>query len=119
MPLMGLIEVGPIRVFAHHGCLPEEARIGGQYRVEVSVRGDFKKAERSDELQDTIDYGRVTAIVHEQMAVRSSLIEHVAARILDAMRREWPERGHWRVRVVKERPPVQGDAEAACYTIEG
>jgi len=115
---MGLIEVGPVRVFAHHGCLPEEARIGGHYRVEVSVTGDFGEAERSDELRDTIDYGKVTAIVHEQMAVRSNPIEHVAARILVAMKREWPERGQWRIRVVKERPPVEGDAEAACYTIE-
>jgi dihydroneopterin aldolase len=116
---MGLIEVGPIRVFAHHGCLPEEARIGGHYRVEVSVRGDFSDAEQGDDLHDTIDYGKVTAIVHEQMAVRGNLIEHVAARILDAMKHEWPGRGHWRVRVLKERPPVEGDAEAACYTVEG
>lgn len=115
---MGLIEVGPIRVFAFHGCLPEEARIGGHYRVDVSVRGDFSGAEASDELRETVDYGRVVAIVNEQMATRSQLIEHATARILRALKQEWPLHGPWRVRVIKEHPPVSGDAEAACYTLE-
>ena len=42
MPLMGLIEVNGIRVFAYHGCLAEEATIGGLYRVDVQVEGDFE-----------------------------------------------------------------------------
>ncbi|MBL7956916.1 MAG: dihydroneopterin aldolase [Flavobacteriales bacterium] len=116
---MGLIEVGPIRVFAFHGCLPEEALIGGQYRVEVTVSGDFSKAEAQDDLRETVDYGRVVAIVQEQMAIRSRLIEHAAARILDALKQEWPLHGPWRVRVTKEHPPVSGDAESARYTVEG
>lgn len=116
---MGLIEVKGIRVFAFHGCLPEEARIGGHYRVDVEVQGDFGRAERSDELQDTVDYGRVTAIVCDQMAVRSHLIEHAAARVLAALKAEWPQHGPWRLRLVKERPPVQGDVEEAVYVLEG
>lgn len=116
---MGLIEVNGIKVYAYHGCLPEEARIGGHYRVDVSVQGDFSMAEASDELADTVDYGSVTAIVQAQMAVRSKLIEHVAARILSGLKAEWPQHGPWRVRLVKERPPIDGDVEAAAITLEG
>jgi dihydroneopterin aldolase len=116
---MGLIEVNGIQVYAYHGCLPEEARIGGHYRVCVSVQGDFSEAERSDHLADTVDYGRVTAIVQEQMALRSALIEHVAMRILSGLRSEWPQHGPWRVRVEKMRPPIDGDVETAAYTAEG
>ena len=116
---MGLIEVNGIRVFAFHGCLAEEARIGGQYRVDVQVEGDFAHAEDSDDLSVTVDYGRVTAIVKEQMAQRSALIEHVARRILDALKAEWNAPYHWRVRLVKERPPVQGDVDQAVYQVEG
>jgi dihydroneopterin aldolase len=115
---MGLIEVNGIRVFAYHGCLAEEARIGGRYRVDVAVSGDFGDAERADDLARTVDYGRVTAIVKEQMAVRSSLIEHAARRVIDALRAEWPMGYHWRVRLVKERPPVQGDVAEAAYILE-
>ncbi len=116
---MGLIEVNGIRVFAFHGCLAEEARIGGHYRVDVQVEGDFAKAESTDDLSLTVDYGRVTTIVKEQMAQRSALIEHVARRILDALKAEWKAPYHWRVRLVKERPPVQGDVEQAVYQLEG
>jgi dihydroneopterin aldolase len=115
---MGLIEVNGIRVFAYHGCLAEEAMIGGHYRVDVSVQGDFSKAERSDDLGATVDYGRVTAIVQEQMAIRSALIEHVARRILDGLNAEWMKGYHWRVRLVKERPPIDGEVEEAIYVLE-
>ncbi|WKZ65581.1 MAG: dihydroneopterin aldolase [Flavobacteriales bacterium] len=116
---MGVIEVNGIRVFAFHGCLAEEARIGGHFRVDVTAQGDFSDAEACDDLRRTVDYGRVTAIVREQMTVRSRLIEHAARRILEALRREWPGPVRWRVRLVKERPPVHGDVEEAVYTVEG
>lgn len=116
---MGLIEVKRIRVFAHHGCLPEEARIGGHYSVDIAVNADFIKAEESDQLADTIDYSRVVEIVKEQMSIRSALVEHVAKRILSVLRSEWPAADRWRVRVVKERPPVNGDVGCVEYVLEG
>lgn len=116
---MGVMEVNGIRVFAHHGCLAEEGRIGGHFRVDVRVEADFSKAETSDRLEDAVDYGRVAAIVREQMAVRSNLIEHVAARILDALRKAWGPAHRWTVRVVKERPPVHGDVAEAVYEVMG
>ena len=84
---MGLIEVNGIRVFAYHGCLAEEGRIGGHYQVDVRVEGDLAPSRDQRPLGHTVDYGRVTAIVKEQMAQRSNLIEHVARRILDALKR--------------------------------
>lgn len=116
---MGLIEVSGIRVYAYHGCLTEEGRIGGHYQVHVAVEGDFSQAERTDRLQDTIDYSRVTAIVKEQMAERSKLIEHVGRRILDALQAEWPGAFRWRVRLVKEHPPIPGAVDHVVYTVEG
>ncbi|MFT3884438.1 MAG: dihydroneopterin aldolase [Flavobacteriales bacterium] len=116
---MGLIEVNGIQVYAYHGCLSEEGRIGGHYRVDVAVRGDFAKAEATDRLGDTIDYSRVTAIVQEQMAVRSALIEHAARRILDALKAEWGGGHVWRVHLVKEHPPIPGSVEHVAFTLEG
>lgn len=119
MPVMGLISVRDIRVYAHHGCLPEEERIGAHYRVNVSVEGDLHRAATTDELTDTVDYGRITAIVQEQMAVRSKLIEHVAHRILAALREAWPGVHRFTVQVVKERPPVNGDVAEVWYEVSG
>ena len=114
-----MIEVNDIRVFAFHGCLEEEGRIGGNYRVHVRVEGDFALPETTDELRDTVDYSRVTAIVLEQMAVRSKLIEHVARRILDHLKAEWPRDLQWHVRVVKENPPIAGAVGHVVYDVEG
>jgi len=116
---MGLIEVNGIRAFGYHGCLPEEARIGGHYRIDVRVEGDFTEAERSDDLRDTIDYGRVTSIVLEEMAVRSALIEHVARRLLNHLKATWPGEFRWQVRLTKEHPPVGGAVAQVVYEIEG
>lgn len=116
---MGLIEVNGIRVYAYHGCLTEEGRIGGNYRVDIAVRGDLTKAETTDRLGDTVDYSRVTAIVQEQMAVRSKLIEHVVRRILDALKQEWGSAYAWRVHLVKEHPPIAGSVQEVAYTLEG
>ena len=116
---MGLIEVNGIRVYAYHGCLAEEGRIGGHYRVDIGIRADFANAERTDKLVDTIDYARVTAIVKEQMAVRSKLIEHVCRRILEALHAEWPGRAEWTVRITKEHPPVEGAVDHVVYTLAG
>jgi dihydroneopterin aldolase len=53
---MGLMEVNGIRVFAYHGCLEEEGRIGGHFRVDVTVHGDLGAAETSDRLEHAVDY---------------------------------------------------------------
>lgn len=116
---MGLIEVNGIRVYAYHGCLAEEGRIGGHYNVDVSIEGDFAEAEQTDKLGDTIDYARVTSIVKEQMGQRSHLVEHVCRRILIALKAEWPGRAQWRVRLTKEHPPVAGAVDHVVYALEG
>ncbi len=116
---MGVIEVNGIKVYAYHGCLSEEGRIGGHYQVDVTITGDFDKAERTDKLKDTIDYARVTEIVKEQMAERSKLIEHVGRRVIDALKAEWGTTYTWRLRLTKEHPPVAGAVDHVVYVLEG
>lgn len=116
---MGLIEVIGIRVHARHGCLPEEGVIGGTYQVDVAVEGDFSLGEASDRLGDTVDYSTITAIVQEEMAVRSHLIEHVGRRILDRLKSTWTGTLQWQVRLVKEAPPIAGSVGSVVYTVRG
>ncbi|MHB1147537.1 MAG: dihydroneopterin aldolase, partial [Lutibacter sp.] len=37
---MGIIKLKNIRVYAYHGCLLEEGKIGSDYRVDVSVNAN-------------------------------------------------------------------------------
>ena len=82
---MALITVEGIRLYAYHGHLPEEAKLGGHFIVNVWVTADTSEVEKTDNLEDTVDYVKIIGIVKEQMAVRSNTIEHSAKRIANAI----------------------------------
>lgn len=106
---MDKIEVSGIRLFAYHGCLEEEARIGSDYLVDVNLWGNLEQAAAHDQLRDTLDYVTVYQVVEEEMAVRSDLIEHVARRILDRLFECLAPLQEAEVRVSKCAPPINGD----------
>ena len=82
---MGLITVEGIRVFAYHGHLEEESILGGNFIVNVWVESDTSEVEKTDALNDTVDYVRIIEIVKEQMGIRADMIEVPAKRIVDAI----------------------------------
>lgn len=116
---MGIIEVRGIHVYAYHGCLPEEAKIGGEYIVDVVVENDMSDAMETDKLKATVDYCEVTRVVKEQMAIRSKLIEHVAGRIVSELRKGFPAVDHIEVKVSKMTPPIDGNVERVSVTVAG
>lgn len=115
---MHTIEVNNIRLYAFHGCLEEEGKIGGHYSVDVHLKTDFSKAMATDELIDTIDYVHVNKIVTEEMAIRSKLIEHVGARIVNRIQLEITNIAKLRVKITKICPPINGDVENVAIIIE-
>ncbi len=113
---MGVIKVKNIRVYAYHGCLVEEGKIGSDYRVDVAVKADLSKSAISDNLADTVDYVHLNKIVKEEMAIRSKLLEEVAKRILDRILGEILIVKKAEVAVSKLNPPIGGNV--AMVTIE-
>ena len=75
---MGIIKLTNIRTFSYHGCLEEEAKIGSNYRVDLTIKTNLKQSAQTDELNDTVDYVDLNRIVVEEMAIRAKLLEHVA-----------------------------------------
>lgn len=108
---MGIIKVNNIKLYAYHGCLDEEAKIGSEYRVDICVKADLKKSSSTDELVDTVDYVHLNYIVKEEMAIRSKLLEEVAKRILDRILKEISIVKKARVSVAKINPPIGGNVE--------
>ena len=113
-----LIEVNGIKLYAYHGCLEEEGKIGGNYTVDVTMKTNFSKAAELDDLSQTIDYVQVNQIVTEEMAIRSKLIEHVGQRIVNRIQQEVQQLEALRVKVVKICPPINGDVENVAIIIE-
>ena len=95
------IEVNGIKIYAFHGCLPEEERIGGHYSVDVMLNTNFSEAANSDDLNKTIDYCDVNKIITEEMAIRSKLIEHVGQRIVNRLKAEITNIDHIKLKLTK------------------
>ena len=108
---MGTIKVENIRVFAYHGCLKEESKIGSDYRVDLEVKANLKKSSVSDDLKDTVDYVLLNKIVKEEMAIASKLLETVAQRILKRVLSESDMVQKATISVSKLNPPIGGDVE--------
>ena len=115
---MGIIKVENIRVFAHHGCLAEETKIGSDYRVDLEVNANLITSANTDDLSDTVDYVFLNKVVREEMAQPSKLLETVAKRILDRIFIEDQMVTKAKISVSKLNPPIGGDVEMVTITIK-
>jgi dihydroneopterin aldolase len=110
------IDLEAQREYAYHGCLEEEAIIGSEYRIDMSVWADLSDSALSDQLVDTVDYVALRIIVSEEMAQRAKLLETVAHRITQRIFREHPTVVRSEVKVCKLNPPIDGDVHAVCVS---
>ena len=108
---MGIIKVENIRVFAYHGCLKEETKIGSDYRVDLEVKADLQTSAVTDKLTDTVDYVLLNKIVKQEMAKPSHLLETVAKRILIRIFNEDKLVKKATIWISKLNPPIGGDVE--------
>ncbi len=108
---MGIVRVENIRVFAYHGCLREEKKIGSDYSVDIEVKANLQKSAETDLLRDTVDYVLLNRITKEEMLKPTHLLETVAKRILVRILNEEPRVQKATVWVSKLNPPIGGDVE--------
>lgn len=108
---MGKILLKDIKIFAYHGCLVEEGKIGSDYKVDLTVETNLLKSSLTDNLEDTVDYVHLNKIVTEEMAIRSKLLETVANRIIHRIFIEIPMVDATIVAVSKMNPPIGGDVK--------
>ena len=113
---MDTITLNNIRLYAYHGCLEEETRIGSDYRVDVAVKADLRKPASTDFLKDTADYVLINHIVKEEMKIPSKLLEHVARRIADRILKEISIVVKGKVKVSKINPPIRGDVSSVSVS---
>ena len=115
---MGIIKLTNIRTFSYHGCLEEEAKIGSEYSVNLTIKTNLEPSAKTDELTDTVDYVDLNRIVVEEMAIRAKLLEHVAKRIIDRILKELQMVTKIEVEVTKLNPPIGGDVEGVTIIMK-
>lgn len=102
-----------MRFHARHGVLEQESSVGGEFLVTVEVKADIQKAFHSDRVEDTINYATIYEIVKKEMNTPSALLEHVAARMAEAILQEFESALDVMVEIMKTNPPMGAQCEGA------
>jgi len=116
---MGKILLEGMEFFAYHGCFHEEQLIGTRFVVDLELEVNTTRAEISDHLEDTINYQTIYGLVRHEMEQKSQLIEHVAHRILQAVKETFPGIGAIQVSVSKVNPPLGGKTKQVSCVLTG
>jgi len=115
---MGIIEIEDMEFYAYHGCFKAERVVGNYFTVYARLEADCTKASLSDLIADALNYQTVYEIIKEQMMIPSSLLEHVARRILDALFHTFPDRiNNADIKISKLAPPMGGKMGAVSVTL--
>lgn len=117
-PMKTIVALENLRFRARHGVSPQERAVGNDFIVTVRLRYPFQKAMDADTLADTLNYAEAYDIIKAEMAIPSSLIEHVAGRIRSALLARFPLIEGGMVRVEKANPPIAGMTGTAAAEIE-
>lgn len=115
---MSKIFLEDLKIYAYHGVLPEENIIGTYYILNVELHTDLWKAAESDDLNDTISYADINQIIHDEMTIKSKLLEHVAGRIISRIHDEFPQIDYIKLKITKTAPPMQGEMRGASIELE-
>ena len=102
-----------------HGVHDFEAEQGGTFRVDVEISMDLDLPGQTDQIEDTLDYEEAYDIISREMSVRSSLLEHVGARIRDSLMKRWDQISQITVKISKNNPPLEGKIAATSVVMEG
>jgi dihydroneopterin aldolase len=103
--------------FAYHGCFSEEQIIGTRFIVDLYIEADTKEAEETDQLSKTINYQDVFLLVKEQMEIKSKLLEHVARRVLNTLKQNYPALEFAEIKISKMNPPLGGKIGNVSLTL--
>ncbi|QMV42276.1 dihydroneopterin aldolase [Cohnella cholangitidis] len=73
--------------YGYHGVYPEENRLGQKYFIDLDMRMDLSRAARSDDVNDTVNYADIHALVKgivegPPVKLIETLTENIASAVL-------------------------------------
>lgn len=106
-----------MRFYGYHGVIMEEKQLGQWFEIDLEISCNLKKAAKSDNIYDTIDYSRVYELVKSIVEGPSkNLIEVLAGEIAEAVLKI-PQVQKILVRVKKPEVPIKGPLVYAAVEI--
>ncbi len=107
-----------MKFYAYHGVGEQETRVGNTFVVDLVMTAPVERAVAYDTIEDTIDYAAAYEVVRREMNVPSRLIEHVAGRILSALKEAFPQLLAVELKLSKQNPPFGGDLRSASVILK-
>lgn len=103
---MVTIQLKDLLFFSHHGIHEEEKILGNEFEVNVEL--SFNADDRIDSLEQTVDYSSVYAIIKQQMAIPTRLLETLAQHIAQKIHAFDNRILSVTVSIEKMNPPIRG-----------
>jgi 7,8-dihydroneopterin aldolase/epimerase/oxygenase len=102
-----------LELYAFHGASAEERSLGHRYRVDLSLLVDGR-ADQTDRLEDTVDYGIVAALLQRIVMGRQfQTVERLAAVCADELLANFAIVKTLEIRIAKRMPPMAYVVEEA------
>ena len=109
---MDKIIVKGLKLFAYHGVNPEEKVDGQNFVLDITAELDTKKAQYSDNVDDTVSYAKIIKTVRAVFTEKSyDLIEAAANRVGVAVMQTYPEINSVTVLLMKPEAPIKAEFE--------
>lgn len=109
---MDKIIVKGLKLFAYHGVNPEEKVDGQNFVLDITAELDTKKAQYSDNVDDTVSYAKIIKTVRAVFTEKSyDLIEAAANRVGVAVVQTYPEISRVTVLLMKPEAPIKAEFE--------
>ena len=106
---MYAIHLQQLRFFSFHGLYPEEATLGNEFEVNVTIRiGDTFTKIATD--QPTVDYSMAFQIINARMKIATPLLETLATDIANELLQSFPPAESISISIYKLHPPIPGCA---------
>ena len=104
---MDKIKITNLKVFAHHGVFPEETRDGQDFYVNAELFLDCRNAGKSDNLEQSINYGDVSHFITDFLQKNTYLlIEAATEHLAEAMLLSMPLLEKVKIELCKPHAPI-------------
>jgi 7,8-dihydroneopterin aldolase/epimerase/oxygenase len=115
---MDKIYLNNMKFYGYHGVFSEETKLGQRFAVDVIVETDLEKAGKSDNLEDSINYGEIYHVCKEVVEGKPfKLVEALAEKISAEMLGQFPAISTVTVKVIKPDPPIPGHYDSVAVEI--
>lgn len=113
------IEIEDLEVFSNHGVFPEENTLGQKFLISAVLYTETRRAGRTDDLTDSIHYGRVSAFIESYLRNNTfRLLERAAESLAEELLLTVPGLSGIRLKIKKPWAPIGLPLKTVSVEIE-